>query len=82
VAALILAARAARAEARRLRIDSAGLRFAARATAQTGETRIARATQQASVTRARRAIPIASPWSGLAWLRDDESLERILLPID
>ncbi len=75
-------ARAARKEARRVCTDSGQLRLVARSNTRLVETRMARAAAAMAVTRQRLAIPVASPWSGLAWLREDESLERILVPLD
>jgi len=43
---------------------------------------MATATEVVAVARARRSIPVASPWSGLHWLLEHDSLERILLPLD
>jgi hypothetical protein len=49
---------------------------------RTVETRTATAEAAVATLKERRAIPFASPWSGLHWLLDDESLERILLSLD
>lgn len=83
MAPLILqSARSARAESRRLRSDLAGLRLTLRSNAQVAAARMATATEVVAVARARRSIPVASPWSGLHWLLEHDSLERILLPLD
>ncbi len=83
MAAVILAtARLARADARRLRADSSQLRLAVRSNARLAETRMARASDAMAVTRERLAVPVASPWSGLRWRREDETLERILMSVD
>jgi hypothetical protein len=80
VAPLIDAARAARAEAERLRRESAELRLALRWNKQIAGAR----TRQAATVAAgvRRQVPMASPWSGLLWLREDDSLDQILVPLD
>ena len=79
---IVEAARSARQEARRLRSDSAGLKLVMGSRTRTVETRTATAEAAVATLKERRAIPFASPWSGLHWLLDDESLERILLPLD
>ena len=35
-----------------------------------------------ATAHARMAVPSASPWSGLSWLRDDEALHTVLVLID
>lgn len=73
-------ARAARDDATRLRSESLELKLAVRG--NLARSRDALGEAQLETESGRRAIPCASPWSGLHWLVDDESLERILLPID
>lgn len=75
-------ARAARADATRLRHESQELRFAVRGNLARSRQRLGKAQLEADRARARRAVPHASPWSGLHWLLEDESLETILLPVD
>jgi len=79
---IVHAARVAREESRRTRNDSGRLRLVSRSNARLVEARIAKATATIAVTRERRSLPMASPWSGLHWLLEDDSLERILLPLD
>jgi hypothetical protein len=75
-------ARATRADATRLRNESQGLKFVLRGNLARSRQRLGEAQLAADTVRARRAIPHASPWSGLHWLLEDESLETILLPVD
>jgi hypothetical protein len=84
VAALtIAAAHAARAEAERLRVDASALRLAARQGHVLATARKERAeAEAATAARVRRAVRAASPWSGLAWLREDEALDRVLVALD
>ena len=76
------AARAARDDASRLRSESLELKLAVRSNLARSRNRLGKAQLETERARARRAIPHASPWSGLHWLLEDESLERILLPVD
>ena len=76
------AARAARADASRLRNQAQGLKFAVRGKLARSRQQLGEAQMTADTVRARRAVPCASPWSGLHWLLEDESLETILLPVD
>jgi hypothetical protein len=78
----VSAARAARADAGRLRSEALELKLALRGNLASSRDRLARAQLETDRARARRAIPHASPWSGLHWLLEDESLERTLLPVD
>jgi hypothetical protein len=81
VAALILdAARTSREEAERLRVESAALRLAARRDVKRAHARTEKAAAAAAATKHRRQS--ASPWSSLHWQREDDSLARILLPVD
>ncbi len=76
------AARAARDDASRLRSESLELKLAVRSNVARSRERLGKGQLETDRARARRAIPHASPWSGLHWLLEDESLERILLPVD
>lgn len=76
------AARAARDDASRLRSESLELKLAVRSNLARSRNRLGKAQLETERGRARRAIPHASPWSGLHWLLEDESLERVLLPVD
>lgn len=76
------AARAARDDASRLRSESLELKLAVRSNLARSRNRLGKAQLETERARARRAIPHASLWSGLHWLLEDESLERILLPVD
>jgi hypothetical protein len=82
VAALILdAARTSREEAERLRVESAALRLAVRRNVKRAHARTEKAAAAAAAaTKHRRQS--ASPWSSLHWQREDDSLARILLPVD
>ena len=82
MASLILAAEAAREDARRLRSDASELRVAVRRSVRLANVRTEKAAAATEIARARREIPVASPWSGLHWRLEHESLERILLPLD
>jgi hypothetical protein len=82
VALIVVEARAACAESRRLRSDSAELKLLMRSNARLTEARMTRALAAAAVGRARRVLPMASPWSSLTWLREDEELNRVLVSID
>jgi hypothetical protein len=53
-----------------------------RSNARLTEARMTRALAAAAVGRARRVLPMASPWSSLTWLREDEELNRVLVSID
>jgi hypothetical protein len=80
VAALILdAARTSREEAERLRVESAALRLAVRRNVKRAHTRTEKAAAAAATKHRRQS---ASPWSSLHWQREDDSLARILLPVD
>jgi hypothetical protein len=81
VAALIDAARTARADAERLRLHAIELRAVTHANLWTcrSRTREAAAAAAAAATRACRERRLTSPWSTLEWLRDDPQLERVLV---
>jgi hypothetical protein len=76
------AARNAREESLRLRTEGAGLKVAMRSRTRTAEERTAQAEATVARLNAWRATPVTSPWSGLCWLFEDESLERALVPLD
>ena len=83
MAALIVeAARAARAEAESLRRETAELKLALRWSAQVAEARTRQAAAAAAAARIAYEVPLASPWSGLFWVREDDSLEQTLVPLD
>lgn len=82
VALIVDEARAAREEARQLRSDSIELKLLMRSNSRIAEARTTRAWATAAVARARRSVPMASPWSGLRWLHEDEELNRVLVSID
>jgi hypothetical protein len=82
VAPLTAAADSARLDAKRLRSEARGLKLAARGNLARSRERLGRAQAETDRVQARRAAPAASPWSGLDWLRDDEQLGRVLVPLD
>jgi hypothetical protein len=83
MAALIVeSARSAREESQRLRADSWELRRVMRSSARIAETRMTTACATAALTRVRLAVPMGSPWSSLAWLREDEELCRVLVSVE
>ncbi len=71
---------AACAEAESLRRDSAELELALRWSTQVAGASTKQAA--AAAAGARRRVPLASPGSGLLWLREDDSLEQTLVPLD
>ena len=85
VAVSVDAARAAREEAQRLRLDSRGLRAAVQQNlrlATAGKERAEAEAEAVAAAYAGHAAPIASPWSKLFWLRADDELSRVLVPVD
>jgi hypothetical protein len=62
----IHAARAARVEAQRQPVDG----------------RLATARKERADAATARAVPVTSPWSRLEWVREDEALSRVLIPLD
>jgi hypothetical protein len=78
------AARAARDEAERLRVDSRTLKHAARQNLGVATARKERAEVEAAAAAARvqRSVPAASPWSRLLWLRECDALDRVLVRVD
>jgi len=84
VAALIFeATRAAREEAQCVRLASVELRSAVHRANRLAHARTesAAAAARASAVR-RRATTTASPWSSLEWLREDDEVDRALVPLD
>jgi hypothetical protein len=82
MAALIFEhARIAREQAQLARSDSMATRRRARQCARVAHARRAKAVKAAAEAR-RSNMPLPSPWSGLEWLREDEQLGRVLVPID
>ena len=80
VAVSVDAARAAREEAQRLRLDSRGLRVAVQQ-----NLRLVTAGQEraeAASARLSGVVPVASPWSRLEWLREVDDLRRVLVLVD
>src|SRR5262249_14307029 len=76
-------ARAVREESRRLRRANSELRFAVRANNRVHLARLEKATAAAEARNLKLlALPAPSPWSDLAWRRDDEELGRALVPLD
>jgi hypothetical protein len=82
LAAVNAAARAARGDATRLRRETQELKLVLHGNLVRSRLRLEKAQMEANKARARRATPCASPWSGLDWLLEDDSLEQILLPVD
>jgi hypothetical protein len=80
VALSIGAARAARAEARRLRVDSRDLRVAAEQNHRLAAAGKERA--EAETARVGCTLPVTSPWSRLEWLREDDALSHVLVVVD
>jgi hypothetical protein len=81
VAALIPDARAARAEARRLRGDVVELKLAVRASATHSLAQRRAAEAQLSRIMAHRDEPLPSPWSTLRWSYDAGPLAGVLVPL-
>jgi hypothetical protein len=75
----VASARSARAEAQRLRADSQGLKVAVRANLRVATAKKARAESMAA--RVCSVAPATSPWSRLEWVREDEQLSRVLVPL-
>lgn len=75
-------ARAARDEARRLRLVTSELRSSARANYRIARARREKAEEAAARSRRGLATAAPSPWSELVWQRDDEELARALVPVD
>jgi hypothetical protein len=80
---ILESARAARTEAERVRSASFELRTAVRRSKRVAHAKTANAAAVAAASEGRRrAMTLASPWSGLEWLREDEDLGRVLVPLD
>ena len=82
MAEITAAAREARCDAARLRIETEELRLAVRGNLARSRQRLWKAQLETDRARARCAARCASPWSELHWLIADESLERVLFPVD
>lgn len=84
MAPLILeSARAARTEAERVRSASFELRTAVRQSNRLAHARTAKAAAATAASEGRRrAMTLASPWSALEWLPQDEELGRVLVLLD
>ena len=80
VALSIDAARKARGDARRLRVDSQGLRVAVHQNLRVATAGKERA--EAATARLSGVVPVASPWSRLEWLREVDDLSRVLVVVD
>ena len=80
MAALIPDARAARAEAERLRRESAMLKVAARASASHSREQLRSAESAVDRSRRRWDEPLPSPWSTLHWSSDHDALAAVLVP--
>jgi hypothetical protein len=68
----------------RLRLDSRALRLALRESLCLATARKVRAETEAAraAARMRRSVSAASPWSRLLWVRADDALDRVLVPLD
>jgi hypothetical protein len=75
-------ARAAREEARRVRLASVELRLAVRASNRVAHARTEKAAATAATSRQRSRMRSASPWSVLEWVRADDEVDRALVPLD
>ena len=79
----IEAAQAARERSRRLRVKTVELRLRVRASTRAALVRRERATVVAEARNQKRlAMPTPSPWSDLAWRRDDDELGKALVSVD
>jgi hypothetical protein len=79
VALAVDAARAARDNAQRLRVDACTLRSAAQQNLHVATVRRERA---AATARVRGAGPVGSAWSDLEWLRESDALGHVLELVD
>jgi hypothetical protein len=75
------AARAAREEAGRLRMEARTLKVALRASAAESREQLSTAEAALNGIRARGCEPLPSPWSSLRWTHDDDALTAVLVPI-
>ena len=74
-------ARAARADAMRLRNEAQTLKLAVRDSLAGSRERLERAQVAADRARAKRDEPQPSPWSELRWIQTYEALELTLVPL-
>ncbi|HKC77306.1 MAG TPA: hypothetical protein VKB70_02855 [Gaiellaceae bacterium] len=81
MASLIADARAARAEARRLRVEAMSLKLALRRSESCSLERRHKAEVALAQVRDCRALGLPSPWSTVRWLYEDEELEHTLVPL-
>jgi hypothetical protein len=81
MAPLSAAARAARADAVRLRTETQVLKFQVRGSLARSRERLGTAQAQTHRARAKRFEPWPSPWSELYWTQSYETLERTLVPL-
>jgi hypothetical protein len=81
VAPLKSGARAARANAARLRSEAEGLKLAVRGSLACSRERLETAQSAADDARAKRDEPLPSPWSELRWTQSYETLEQTLVPL-
>jgi hypothetical protein len=79
--ALIEAARAARAEAERLRVDARSLRAATHASTEAVRAKTAQTAAAAAVAEETRPRTLPSAWSSLHWRREDPELEHVLVAV-
>ena len=81
MAPLTSGARAARADAGRLRDEAQELKLMVRGSLAASRERLQRAQVAADRARAKRDEPQPSPWSDLHWSQTYETLERTLVPL-
>jgi hypothetical protein len=81
VVALIEAARAARAESQRLRVDARALRAATHASTAAVRAKTTETAATAAVVQATRPYTLPSAWSSLRWRREDPELEHVLVAV-
>lgn len=74
-------AKAARADAARLRNQAEELKLALRSNLASSRARLEKAQSAADVARAKLDEPQPSPWSELRWSQAYETLERTLVPL-
>lgn len=75
-------ARAARDAAQCLRADALGVKLAARRGVRRSQAATTAAAAVTESARAWRTCAIVSPWSGLPWRTDVESVARTLVLLD
>ena len=81
MAAVIEQARAARAEAHRLRREANVLRVSVREQLRIGAAGVEQGCWQYARSRRLRAVPQPSAWSELPWLQPDDELEGVLFAV-